>query len=328
MTAHDQERRVVFLSALEQAEQLFRAAESVGYASRPLLAFYGLSQAGRALAAAATAADQDSWQLRGHGLTVPNLDEGVSLPSVVVQQVGKAQSSFIRLSELLKSPPLPDAKSPASATIADLWDTLPEAQVRPLRTDLDRRPAMYFSHANMGDTHALVSGMVCGLPRYLADSQDPVAALGDFMSAYPHAAGYTYVRANTPSPQTGFQTEAPAFQVQERVDLQMHWRASEGHQASPQQRHERLTAVMSDYGGHWYLVPAVGGNDGPQHPLLSWWAVLFALSMLARYQPAQWTREIDVNSSTYAVALEHLLDDSLIAVPRLIYSTLGELVSR
>jgi hypothetical protein len=44
-------RRTCF--ALEQAEQMFRAAAGVGPATRPLLVFYGLSQAGRAIAAAA-----------------------------------------------------------------------------------------------------------------------------------------------------------------------------------------------------------------------------------------------------------------------------------
>jgi hypothetical protein len=46
------ERRAVFTAALEQSEQLMRAARDVGYAARPLPLFYSLSQAGRAIAAA------------------------------------------------------------------------------------------------------------------------------------------------------------------------------------------------------------------------------------------------------------------------------------
>ncbi|MCX5151640.1 YaaC family protein [Streptomyces sp. NBC_00320] len=38
---------------MEQAQQMFKAAEVVGPQTRPLLVFYGLSQAGRAIAAAA-----------------------------------------------------------------------------------------------------------------------------------------------------------------------------------------------------------------------------------------------------------------------------------
>ncbi|MGW1391953.1 YaaC family protein [Streptomyces nigra] len=46
-------RQKLFSAALEQSEQLFTAAASVGPASRPLVLFYGLSQAGRAIAACA-----------------------------------------------------------------------------------------------------------------------------------------------------------------------------------------------------------------------------------------------------------------------------------
>lgn len=51
--AADPARRRTYVFALEQAEQMFRAAAGTGVATRPLLVFYGLSQAGRAIAAAA-----------------------------------------------------------------------------------------------------------------------------------------------------------------------------------------------------------------------------------------------------------------------------------
>lgn len=63
------ERRKTYVFALEQAEQMFRAASTVGVATRPLLAFYGLSQAGRAVAAVATSATGDDWVLEGHGIS-------------------------------------------------------------------------------------------------------------------------------------------------------------------------------------------------------------------------------------------------------------------
>ncbi|MGW9316795.1 YaaC family protein [Streptomyces albidoflavus] len=46
-------RAKTYATALEQAQQMFRAAEGVGPQTRPLLVFYGLSQAGRAIAATA-----------------------------------------------------------------------------------------------------------------------------------------------------------------------------------------------------------------------------------------------------------------------------------
>jgi hypothetical protein len=48
------DRRRTYMFALGQAEQMFRTAAVVGQATRPLLVFYGLNQAGRAIAAAAS----------------------------------------------------------------------------------------------------------------------------------------------------------------------------------------------------------------------------------------------------------------------------------
>lgn len=80
-------RRKVFGSALEQAEQLFNAAEGIGYAARPILLFYGLSQGGRAIAAACRASTSD-WRLSGHGIAVKNLGQQVSLEDVKVADQG------------------------------------------------------------------------------------------------------------------------------------------------------------------------------------------------------------------------------------------------
>lgn len=46
-------RQKTYAAALEQSEQTFQAAAAVGTATRPMQVFYGLSQAGRAIAAAA-----------------------------------------------------------------------------------------------------------------------------------------------------------------------------------------------------------------------------------------------------------------------------------
>jgi hypothetical protein len=80
---------------------------------------------------------------------------------------------------------------------------------------------------------------------------------------------------------------------------------------------------MTRYNGSLYLMPAVGGNDRPLHPLLTCWAILFALSMLARYQPAEWVKHIDVDESRFAVGIEAPLTDALITVPGLESETIG-----
>lgn len=71
----DASRAEVFHTGLEQSEQLFRAAALVERESRPLLLFYGLGQAGRALAAASAALPDEgrAWAGSGHGLQAVNL---------------------------------------------------------------------------------------------------------------------------------------------------------------------------------------------------------------------------------------------------------------
>ena len=63
----------------------------------------------------------------------------------------------------------------------------------------------------------------------------------------------------------------------------------------------------------------------PVHPLIVWWSVLFALSMLARYEPDTWWTLIDVDHSTEANAVEHLLDIALDIVPEMILDILEDM---
>ena len=73
-----------------------------------------------------------------------------------------------------------------------------------------------------------------------------------------------------------------------------------------------------------YAFPALRPGDPAQHPFTVWWAVLYALSMLARYQPREWAGLVSVDRSGDAVALEHLLEESLLVLPELIHRTVVE----
>jgi hypothetical protein len=66
-----------------------------------------------------------------------------------------------------------------------------------------------------------------------------------------------------------------------------------------------------------YIFPSIGGDTRALHPLLAWWAILFALSMLARYQPETWTTYLDIDKSR-AVPAETLLDRALGTCPQLL----------
>src|SRR6266487_271711 len=54
MASTNRGRHAVFTAALEQGQQFMEAAAVTGYATRPVQLFYGLSQLGCAIAAAAT----------------------------------------------------------------------------------------------------------------------------------------------------------------------------------------------------------------------------------------------------------------------------------
>ncbi|GAB7188949.1 hypothetical protein ATKI12_8780 [Kitasatospora sp. Ki12] len=148
-------RRRVFGASLEQAEQFFRAAATVGPATQPVLVFYGLSQAGRAIAASATALVQDDrWGLSGHGIRAKQADGPLTEVRALTDAAGK-RASFVRLSELLDSPVWEDEP----VTLAELWDCLPVNVRTPLDPGHSTRvtPLLVDHHSVHNEPHPLVS---------------------------------------------------------------------------------------------------------------------------------------------------------------------------
>jgi hypothetical protein len=163
---------------------------------------------------------------------------------------------------------------------------------------------------------------VGGFPRWLTNSQNKTADLNAFMADYPQAAGYiTENRHDNPG--------EPAFQIDENgiVVVTLRWESGYPDPTRPELAKWLDNNKLTKYRGIYrrYLFPRIAGNAAPLHPLMAWWALLFGLSMLARYQPAEWVAHIDVDSSPYAVGLETLLESALTAVPYLIMTALGEL---
>jgi hypothetical protein len=75
-----------------------------------------------------------------------------------------------------------------------------------------------------------------------------------------------------------------------------------------------------------WAFPALYGGDLPLHPLLAGRALLFGLSMLARYEPASWTTDLEADTSPTGVALEAALGHALDTCPVLIQNTIHEAV--
>lgn len=57
-----------------------------------------------------------------------------------------------------------------------------------------------------------------------------------------------------------------------------------------------------------------------------WWTVLYALSMLARYQPKEWMSLMSVDKSDSAVAIEYILERATGFLPELIARIINRVV--
>jgi YaaC-like Protein len=322
--AADPVRGDVFDAGLEQCEQLLRGAASLGYASRPLNLFYGLSQAGRAITAAWSPPQfgpENSWRLAGHGITAAPLD--LDLDALTVHDSGKAPpdtstkplSSFPAVARTLGS-----ASLQRSVKFVDLWAYLPEAADRPAPGDDDRWGPLRLEPGTQIDRppgHLRVLGiwshnwpneqLHAWAQQGMALNNRVAAALE---AHYPDAPR-PYVKGLQVPFETGWFGERGA--VLFNVDL--------GEPTDTIGQQWFFDTMGTKYRGAQYWFPAVGGQR--LHPLIVWWAVLYALSMLARYEPQRWADVIRVNTSRWAVPLEHLLNGALDALPEVIFAALS-----
>lgn len=305
------QRREVFCAALEQAEQLFAAAETVGDAARPILIFYGLSQAGRAVAAASKEVDGNHYRLIGHGITVVNLGQESSLHELTVADEGTG--SLTQLAPLLRSGTLPDG-----AALGDIWASIPSLLGQPLDDgEYPRWPLRFEPHSVQGVLGARreIVAWVRGLPVWLFTGDEPGQAVTDYLCHYPALAesGQSHL---VPDPfsrderQGGTVKALRCWPWADPVDpaavQRLLWEFGES----------RTLPYLGD-DDRW-VFPRLGGGEIPLHPLLAWWALLFALSMVARYEPASWTRHLDVDAEFTAVKLASALNLALDTCPQLI----------
>jgi len=192
------DRRRVFSSALEQAEQLFGAAASVGVATKPLLAFYGLSQAGRAVAAVHAA---DAWRLSGHGIRAGRIDgRGKPLAELTVDP--EAGGSFGRLVNVLES-----STVPVQTRLGDLWPLLSETARHPLPGSGDDR-SLSVRADDTGWATGIPAVRVEEIPVRFAEMVEPepgyVSSLGADYSAQADALDRYLSRQGYPSEPTSF----------------------------------------------------------------------------------------------------------------------------
>lgn len=310
-------RRKTYSAALEQTEQMFRAAAAVGPATRPLQVFYGLSQAGRAIAAAAWSLKGEDWRLVSHGIKTTGFDR--PFPDIEIRtDPPNTQGSFVKVSEILDSP----VWQMDPVRLEDVWDLLPPNLRYPL-TAKDRMTPLFTDEVSVGDyAHPLLSVPVCDIPDRVIDSGTR-EALAEFLTAYPAAARHeSYVTTHA----LNLGPDAPPDYS--RYDngggeLVVNWEMPQG-SATAAQRVEYLRAMTRGYAGSRYFLPILTPMKRELHPLMAWWAVLYSLSMLARYEPAAWGTLISVDNSPHAVPIERLLERAIDDLPVLIADTITE----
>lgn len=321
-------RRRTFGAALEQSEQLWVASTAVGPAASPIILFYGLTQAARALSAARTAGSADG--VAGHGLRLlrPEIPDRTmpTLDAFLVRDEGRG---FIQqVAGLLGSPTIP-----RDTSLAALLCSLPQHQDlllgdRPESVPLRIAEGSYSSHRN--EVLEEISVRLGPLPDHLVRSRQeggythmlPPNAdeLGQWLGGYPRLAPLgtpVAVEHVHPGQRDDDWTVQARWALEPPLDMlaRMRWCV------------DRMDLPDAPYRDgipqSGVVLPGLAGNASALHPLITWWIVLYAFSMLARYYPRIWSDLLDVDRSTHAVPTAAALETAQSVVPSLIVEQLA-----
>jgi hypothetical protein len=289
----DERRRLVFIGALGQFDELMTAAASVGPASRPLPLYYALNQAGRAIVAQRQMRDQP-WEPKSHGLTVRDPPDGW-LQQTPIKPQRHENSSFRLLSESIRT-----ARLTEHTTLANVWAAIPNLPKPGLGAGCPRALPLEVVHVD-----PIVSGTLRRLDGLGVGEGADERLRGMLSATYPKAAD-------------GLQIDSVEWETAhfEGSKAQVSWRTSEG-TVRP------IYASASRYLGGYWLIPRLNKAGDVLEPLMLWWCLLHALSQLARYHPAEWTVALDPDNSRWAVSIEQVLGMALSIVPRLVLNTLS-----
>lgn len=309
-------RKKVFGAALQQAEELFRSAETLGPSTRPINIFYGLSQATRALAAAGIV-DNQAWQLRGHGITHERgFDRALS--SVIFKESPDIRGAYTSLADLLKS-----ARSDRPVLLVDALASLPHTPDGDSWTTRARSLSYRLRPQGMDGASYVISHdyfiETAGWPL------PPTGVSADIENLRRWA--LDYLETNFPILASGLPLpdDYPQMRVEDGrriLTIKFHSPDSLG---SNWQRERVIQDLGTQYYGQPFAFPCFPGFAAPQHPLIVWWACLWCFSMYARYEPSRWSSLTDVDTSKDAVGIETLLEDSLDIVPELVLRELNDL---
>ncbi|MDQ0662545.1 hypothetical protein QFZ35_001043 [Arthrobacter ulcerisalmonis] len=260
-------RQTLFTSSLEQAQQQFEAAARVGFESRALNLYYGLSQAGRAVAAALTPSNiGKSPEVSGHGLRITNFQsaKAKSFWEIEIRAEGNDDTSYGRLASLLNS-----ARLSVPVTLGEIWHMIPEVHLdHPIGTFIEPR-WVHRPYASSGFSSEDVFTLQATEEEMDHDAEKLRAFYPDLREAK-----VLKFKGGSYSEDNGARTDEAVF----------------SHEGSP--------SPVRRLRGSAALMPACGSNAEALDPLLTWWTLLYTLSMITRYKPVLWTEIIDVQPLT------------------------------
>lgn len=291
------------------------AAATSGYASRPLPLFYAVSQAGRAIAAAW--ADQP-WVLAGHGL---KHEVGATPLKSRVKPDPGSTDSFSHVADAAAQGTLT-----APVELGALWTSLTDLYGQGLRDEPWRRPLIVrrsepdVEHWHMRGPWACGT-VVVEFDRFphsaiinVDDPCDPSfdQTFASELAHYPTADGWVPWR--------------PGGLPHDRRDydawtVEVAWPAGDQH-VTTREAAFREHVYEHRYRDEWWLRPALNEEGDYMLPLMTWWVLLFGLSMHARYHPAEWTTALRVDKHDETVPLEAAMDVALSAVPHYVLDAL------
>lgn len=330
-----EDRGETFAAALEQAEQLFAAAGGVGPAASPLLLFYGISQLGRALAAASPRLAKDEYRLKGHGIESPQASwENGTLDGVKTRSASaKNPGAFQRVAQVVQACAF-ESQPRLLADLIDLVSLIDSGIDNNFR--LPKNPPLNLSPTADGSVMPQMSigpipmsVYVAGVPRSIIPHESGVALddpldpdsewpgntarerLTCFFDSYPTLRGWKLL-TNEPDSLVSRRYLPPRYDV---MQILLTLPLYDGERSLPTP--ERFTVD-----GIEVAMACPDGCGLPDHPLTLWWALLHSLSMLARYAPREWRRIIDVDTSPDAVRVEQILKAAHSTVPQLALAVL------
>ena len=243
-------RRNVFGSALRQSEELFRSAELLSPATRPINIFYGLSQAARALAASGIQ-DSRGWQVRGHGITHDGGFER-SLSSIQFTETAEPRGAYTSIADLLGSP-----RSSASTPLVNALAAFPLAPSGASWIDLPRPLALKHVPMGIDGVHLVMSQHFYAKTRGWPTPPHEIRANREALTAWASA----YLTKYFPSLSSGspFPDNNPRLERSDNFNVVTLKFVSEASTGSDWQRVELLKAKGIEMGGQ-----LVRATDAPR----------------------------------------------------------------